>query len=308
MKSWAARWGWGVSIDGDALRLEARTRHPKDGLPVLLIGILDGFPVIPPTWRFANPYTGQYEGEAFPSAGDGSIFHATLVVCAPWNRLAYAAYGGPHGDWGELTSWKEERPGSTRATTVADMLSQVDVHLRRSPGRMKQVYRLRPLPCLPARGRLVIAAHVLAATSTILTSFRGDDGDHEGIAFWLGRVVDGDTYVLGAIRPEAEHTCGSVVAPETAVGVVSSRARAMRLGVVAQVHSHPGAETWHSDGDDELVLMPFEGMYSLVVGEYGRGSLVAGEGLGIHQFQEGRWVAVSDAAEAMVTVAPDVTP
>src|SRR5487761_1115925 len=308
IQAWADRWGWSLSLDREELRLEAQSRHPKDRLPVKLVGTFDGYAVVPPAWTFVNPYTGQCEGEAFPAAGDQSIFHTNLVICAPWNRLAYSVHGGPHSDWGELIGWQQDRQGSTRATTIADMLSQVDVHLRRSPGRMRPVYRLRPLPTAPARGRLVVAESVLAATSRILTSFEGEDGDHEGIAFWLGRLVSGDTYVLAAIRPEAEHTFGSVLASEGAVGEISRRARALGLGVVAQVHSHPGSETRHSDGDDELVLMPFEGMYSLVVAYYGRGRLDTTGGLGVHQCQDGRWVTVSDAASALVVVRPEVMP
>jgi len=34
------------------------------------------------------------------------------------------------------------------------------------------------------------------------------------------------------------------------------------MGILCQVHSHPGSDTRHSDGDDELVLLPFEGMLS----------------------------------------------
>src|ERR1039458_387603 len=192
IQAWAGRWGWSVTIDRDSLRLEAQSSHPKDRLPVKLVGTFDGYAVIPPAWTFVNPYTGQCEGEAFPSAGEQSIFHTNLVICAPWNRLAYTIHGGPHSDWGELTGWQQDRSGSTRATTIADMLSQVDVHLRRSPGRMKPVHRLRPLLTAPARGRLIVAEAVLAVTSRILSCFAGEDGDHEGIAFWLGRVVGDD--------------------------------------------------------------------------------------------------------------------
>lgn len=306
IQSWAGRLGWSVNLDLDALRIDACTPHPADHRPVHLRGGLDGYNVIPPEWTFLNPYTGELEPESFPAAGEASIFHSNLVICAPWNRLAYSVHGGPHSDWGELTAWQGDRPGNTRATTIADMLSQVDVHLRRSPGRMQPAYRLRPLPSLPARGRLIVAAEVPLATSRILTSFRGDDGAHEGIAFWLGRVLGDDTYVMAAIQPDAVHTFGSVSAPAEAVGAVSRRARALGLGVVAQVHSHPGDETRHSDCDDELVLLPFEGMYSLVVARYGHGTLEPGGGLGLHQFQVGRWVQVSDPAEAIVMVPSQV--
>jgi hypothetical protein len=56
------------------------------------------------------------------------------VLCAPWNRLAYAEVAGPHGDWGATTGWLEVR-NTTQATRIADMLATVDAHLRSSPGR-----------------------------------------------------------------------------------------------------------------------------------------------------------------------------
>jgi len=53
-------------------------------------------------------------------------------------------------------------------------------------------------------------------------------------------------------------------------------ARRLGLAVMAQVHSHPGADTRHSDGDDELIVLPREGMFSLVIGRYGASGDVVG--------------------------------
>jgi len=78
------------------------------------------------------------------------------------------------------------------------------------------------------------------------------------------------------------------------------------LGVVAQVHSHPGDDTRHSQGDDELVLMPFEGMFSLVVGRYGAGGITLEAGVGLHQFQDGRWVQVPSSCSSAVLFVPTV--
>ncbi len=90
---------------------------------------------------------------------------------------------------------------------------------------------------------------------------------------------------------------------ERAVARTSRSARAAGLGLVAQVHSHPGHDTRHSDGDDQLVLMPFEGMFSLVVADYGQGGLLPEHGAGLHQFQQGRWVYIDEGA---LTVASPV--
>jgi proteasome lid subunit RPN8/RPN11 len=98
-----------------------------------------------------------------------------------------------------------------------------------------------------------------------------------------------------------------VFTDEAALGAASRLARARRLSVVAQVHSHPGADTRHSDGDDHLIVMPFEGMFSLVVGRYGHGGIEPASGAGLHQFQDGRWVEVTNSEHAFITVPTEVT-
>jgi proteasome lid subunit RPN8/RPN11 len=91
---------------------------------------------------------------------------------------------------------------------------------------------------------------------------------------------------------------------ERQVAAAARTARAIGLGIVAQVHSHPGADVRHSDGDDDLVLMPFEGMFSIVISGYGEGSLAAA---GVHQFQDGRWCQLTDP-EATLVMIPTVAP
>lgn len=58
------------------------------------------------------------------------------MICAPWNRLAYKEVNdkGPHDNWGGLTNWTDAAPGYTKADTLADMLSQIELHLSVSPG------------------------------------------------------------------------------------------------------------------------------------------------------------------------------
>lgn len=170
------------------------------------------------------------------------------------------------------------------------------------------VYRKKELPRGPARGHLIVARSVLERTLGQLRRFSGSDGRHEGIVFWAGRTVTADTLVLAAITPEAKHTWASVAADERAVGSAARAARARRLGIVAQVHSHPGDDVRHSDGDDDLVLMPFEGMFSLVVANYGEGRIEAGSGLGVHQFQDGRWTWIETAQDAVVLVDEEIAP
>lgn len=165
----------------------------------------------------------------------------------------------------------------------------------------EDVHRRRPLPRANARGRLIVGETVIDDTVIALRSFRGADGAHEGIVFWGGKAVGGDTVISLAVVPQAAHGWGRVHVDERAVAAAARAMRPYGAGLLAQLHSHPGGGTHHSDGDDDLVLMPFEGMFSLIVGRYAadRFDLSA---VGVHQFQDGRWVLVTDAEDAVVVV------
>jgi len=168
------------------------------------------------------------------------------------------------------------------------------------------VHRRAPLPTGPAIGKLVVAENVLTPTRAALQASSGDHRPHEGLVLWLGRTVGTVTLVLAVAAPPTLSGPGRVHVDERAVGAVARAARAHHLGVVAQVHSHPGADTRHSEGDDQLVLMPFEGMFSLVVADYGRGWITGENGPGLHQFQQGQWVQLVQP-DALIVVPPLVS-
>ena len=169
------------------------------------------------------------------------------------------------------------------------------------------VHRLKPLPEGPAVGRLVVSDAVGDRTLALLRAVGMLEPPHEGMVWWLGRNIGTDTVVLACHAPRVRSGPQFVMADEAATGGASIAARARRLGVVAQVHSHPGADTRHSDGDDDLILMPYEGMFSVVVATYGAGHLLPELGAGIHQFQEGRWVLVRQAEPSIVIVPTEIT-
>lgn len=165
------------------------------------------------------------------------------------------------------------------------------------------VHRWAPLPVAPARGHLIVPEYVRRATECVLRGFVGPDGRHEGIAFWAGRQDKDDQLVAGVIVPRAVHGPDFVHVSASQVGEAAHQARSRRLVLLAQVHSHPGDDTRHSDADDNLVLMAREAMFSIVVARYGDRGPTLAEGAGIHQFQDGRWIQVSDAETALI-VAP----
>jgi hypothetical protein len=147
------------------------------------------------------------------------------------------------------------------------------------------------LPIRPLRGQFAITDAVVDAVADLLPTYRGPDGDHEGLVFLLGRELPDLTLFVAAAAPEASHTAGSVEAPPQAVLAVVDRACSLGLGLLAQVHSHPTEWSEHSEGDDKMVLMPFEGMLSIVVPHYGHHRLLPLDGLGVHQWQSGAWFA-----------------
>lgn len=152
--------------------------------------------------------------------------------------------------------------------------------------------RTMPLPHGELRGEYRISTNLIRETRSVLRSFYElgrFEGGHEGICYWAGREEHHLTRLEAVIIPEAHHERFGVFVSAAAFGEVARRARAMGLGVLAQVHSHPGWDARHSDGDDQLVVMPFENMLSLVAPYYGR-CLQTTTDFAVHQFQDHRWV------------------
>jgi len=123
------------------------------------------------------------------------------------------------------------------------------------------------------------------------------------MAFWAGRQSGDDTLLVQAIVPRAEHTHGSVLANRNAVSQAARTARSQGLGLLGQVHSHPGTDARHSDGDDHLVLLPFENMISVVTPQLGLRFRALAD-VCVHQFQDGRWVlcSVESVASRMILI------
>lgn len=170
---------------------------------------------------------------------------------------------------------------------------------------MSQVYRMRELPQVELRGKFAVSGDALQAAATLLQTYRGPDGDHEGIGFLLGFETPTRTLLTTFVAPTADHRPGYVMCSREAVLRIVDWAHARGLSLLAQVHSHPGACTWHSDGDDDMVFMPFEGMLSIVVPHYGRASLVPLSGMGVHQYQDRRWVlADPESVDQQIVIVP----
>lgn len=169
-----------------------------------------------------------------------------------------------------------------------------DAH-REGRGSDLPVYRKKPLPWGELRGRFLISEPIIGATAEALTSFALAgirEGGHEGIVFWAGREVGDTTLLVQALIPAADHSWGSVMVTREEVGRMQQAARRHGLGLLSQVHSHPGGDARHSDGDDDLILLPFENMLSIVVPGFGIDFTEISQ-VCVHQYQDGRWVLCS---------------
>lgn len=151
----------------------------------------------------------------------------------------------------------------------------------------------RELPTGTLQGSFQITDSAVEALERLLPTYRGVDGPHEGICFLCGYETATLTLYTTAISPDADHGPGHVRCSEEAIAAVTKTARAHGLGLLAQVHSHPTGATGHSLGDDEMVFMPFEGMLSIVVPDYARFGVRPLHSLGVHQYQNGRWLICS---------------
>ena len=145
--AWARRSGLELDFDESELSLAVELMGAVGVNDVreryALRGVFNDYRAIPPAWTFVHPDTGSDVGPpAFPkSAGNqSSIFisggRLGAVICAPFNRLAFAELGGPHDNWGAQTNWLNAGAGYTRAETIADMLARIATGVGETTERM----------------------------------------------------------------------------------------------------------------------------------------------------------------------------
>jgi hypothetical protein len=135
---WGERNGWSLGLDTTTLVIDGQGIHPADGRPVRLLAGVDGYPALPPSWRFVDPQTGEPSAATTPNRGSrngqSSIIYGVGVICAHFSRTAYAGapVPGPHADW-QLSGWADIT-GGVQGHTLAEMLAVIDEHLHWSTG------------------------------------------------------------------------------------------------------------------------------------------------------------------------------
>jgi len=162
------------------------------------------------------------------------------------------------------------------------------------------------LPTGALRGQVLIAEAAWTQAAALLRTYRGRRGDHEGIVFLLGVRPSPQTLVITtAVAPEADHGPEYVMCNEEQMLAITLAGRAHHIALLGELHSHPSGWTEHSPGDDQLVFMPRELMISIVAPHYGHTGLTPIATLGVHQFQDGRWVLIDpESVSEDMTVLP----
>ena len=119
--------------------------QPKTKEQFFLLGTFDNYKLWPPIWDWYDQDWSNNDGKHLSPARAstrGPMFYEDYdrdkgIICAPFSRLAYGIYGGPHGDWSELDRWDKIRnPNIVHADTIGDMLQLINYDLEHSVGRM----------------------------------------------------------------------------------------------------------------------------------------------------------------------------
>ena len=109
-----------------------------------LQGTFEDYRELPPAWDWRDETwstnKGVYLSPNSPSTPFGSSIFLRHdnegIICAPFNRLAYNASGGPHSDWGNPAQWMTAGTGYVHAVTIGDMLQSILRDFRLTTGRM----------------------------------------------------------------------------------------------------------------------------------------------------------------------------
>jgi hypothetical protein len=146
-RAWGERNHVSIGWTEEDLVLRATFTQPETRELFYLKGTFDNYKELPPALTFCNvDWQATGAREHFPKPFGESPFGATIfiehhgkpVICAPFNRLAYAQNQGPHGDWGGPVHWQTAAADRVHATCIGDMLQIILRDLNLTKGRMGQ--------------------------------------------------------------------------------------------------------------------------------------------------------------------------
>lgn len=129
---------------------------------------------------------------------------------------------------------------------------------------------------------------------------------HENVLYLAGQASGSQAVALTVIAPHATTGPRGYDTPPESHREVVERVGDLCLAIVAQVHCHPGAAVYHSDGDDDLAFIKGEGFWSIVVPSYGLQGIRPLTRCGFHCYSGGAFRQLTaEATNARVFLAPD---
>jgi hypothetical protein len=143
-RHWAHRRQVAIDWLPDLLEVRVTLTQPETKELFFLRGLFDDYRAIAPAWTYtdhgwkAAPHTQFFPKVTSSPHGNGMIVvqKGIPVICAPFNRLAYAEQSGPHGDWGGPSNWLSAGGAYVHAETIADMLQAIRRDFLHTRGRM----------------------------------------------------------------------------------------------------------------------------------------------------------------------------
>jgi len=124
VREWADRHRWSIEWRPEELLLEVSMSSEIDKEAYVLEASLQDYRALPPVFELRHPATGERgTHRCYPKGGLG-YFHSKPVLCAPWNRKAYTALGGPHSDW-VMAQWETYRPNHARLGDILALIQQL---------------------------------------------------------------------------------------------------------------------------------------------------------------------------------------
>ena len=139
-----------------------------------------------------------------------------------------------------------------------------------------------------------VSTRLLDRTAEALRQSGHHSKPHEGVAYWAGRRTANEYFITTCVVPEARTTRGSFETSSLSNAKVIAYLARAGLELLGQVHSHPGSFVGHSDGDDKLALMPYDGFLSIIVPNYARKGMRPLKTCGIHIFQQSSFRRLED--------------
>lgn len=135
-----------------------------------------------------------------------------------------------------------------------------------------------------------ITDELMQRTGALLSSF-AEKRESEGVVYWFGLELGGQTVVTTLVVPNADTAYGNVRTSAATNAEALGAIVGTPLVLIGQAHSHPFELVGHSPIDDRDTFAQFQGALSVVVPFFGRRGMSLPE-CGVHRHMDGRYLRI----------------